>query len=126
MTAWLAFSKWLWEFEIHGAAPEATKTAGGILSLSVLQDFVELREWSFQTKIFFFFFILTWDVEDLLFASQHPEGSVCGLISPFRGERQPAAGLRCESRSLNSQQMLPLVFLSRKYSTAMPRLSKFC
>lgn len=42
MTAWPGFSKWLWESEIHGAAQEATKTAGGILFLT--QDFVELRE----------------------------------------------------------------------------------
>lgn len=37
-----------------------------------------------------------------------------------------AAGLRGEPRSLNPQQMLPLVFPSRKYPTAIPRLSKFC
>lgn len=55
MTAWLGFSKWLWEYEIHGAAPEATKTAGGILSLS-LTRFRRTQRVIFPNKDFIFSF----------------------------------------------------------------------
>lgn len=122
MKAWLALSKWLWEYEIHGAAPEATKTAGGILCLSYK---ILLNSESHLSKQRFFFFFH--------FKSRRLKSAFCQSASwefvlwfDLSLSRREAAGLRCESRSLNPQQMLPLVFSSRKYSTAIPRLSKFC
>lgn len=88
MMAWLGFSKWLWEYEIHGAAPEATKTAGRILSLR-LTRFCRTQRVILSNKDFFFF---NFNLRRLRFAFCQAASREFGLWFDLSLSRREAAG----------------------------------